>query len=311
MSIFLHKFKPGAVLRVTGEDAGDYLQSQCSADLTPSHENLATYGLWLSRKGKVEGDGFVLRNSDEDFLIISYHCSSEALRQKIIANAIADDVEIEDQSLLCSGISIWGEGVTHLMEKLSRPLPQQSNWTAMGTIRVFPGRRSRENGFDLVGPTEAIIPLLDEMRSLVTEQGGCELDENEVHFARIDQRIPSIPDEIGPNDLPQEGFLEKKAVSFDKGCFLGQEVMARLRSLGGVQRRLWVVKPMKTGLSAPSELFVEGRPAGLLKTRYSKGDKEIGAAMLRIKYVQKAIINGISTEPNEKPSIVLLHEFNF
>ena len=163
----------------------------------------------------------------------------------------------------------------------------------------------------LVGPTEAIIPLLDEMRSLVTEQGGCELDENEVHFARIDQRIPSIPDEIGPNDLPQEGFLEKKAVSFDKGCFLGQEVMARLRSLGGVQRSLWVIKPMKTGLSAPSELFVEGRPAGLLKTRYSKGDKEIGAAMLRIKYVQTAIMNGISTEPNEKPSIVLLHEFNF
>ena len=56
MSVFFHKYQPRAVLLVTGEDAGDYLQSQCSADLAPIRDNLATYGLWLSRKGKVDGD---------------------------------------------------------------------------------------------------------------------------------------------------------------------------------------------------------------------------------------------------------------
>ncbi|MGE4550428.1 MAG: hypothetical protein AAEJ57_03485, partial [Opitutales bacterium] len=94
MSTFLHKYQPKAVLRVTGEDAGDYLQSQCSADLESTRENLATYGLWLSRKGKVEGDGFVLRRSDEDFLIVSYLCPGDVLREKILANVIADEVEI-------------------------------------------------------------------------------------------------------------------------------------------------------------------------------------------------------------------------
>ena len=309
MSNFLHKVQPNAVLRVTGEDAGDYLQSQFSADLKATRENLATYGLWLSRKGKVEGDGFVLRRSDEDFLIVSYLCPGEVLREKILANVVADEVEIEDRTLQCSGISVWGEDITDLLEKLGMPCPRESAWTNRGEIHAFEGRRSRDTGFDLVGPIEKIAPLGDEAHALVTEQGGRELDENEVHLARIDARIPSIPDEIGPNDLPQEGFLEKDAVSFDQGCFLGQEVMARLRSLGGVQRKLWVVECREKGLSTPSELFVEGKFAGTLKTRYSNEDKEIGVAMMRIKKTESSVLYGISTKENTTPSIFLLHEF--
>ncbi|MFP6855274.1 MAG: hypothetical protein VB980_05775, partial [Opitutales bacterium] len=96
MQLALHTYQPQAVLRVSGEDAFDYLQSQCSADLASAQPNFATYGLWLSRKGKVEGDGFVLKAADDDFLVVSYHCPGERLSEKILANAIADEVEIED-----------------------------------------------------------------------------------------------------------------------------------------------------------------------------------------------------------------------
>ena len=294
---------------MTGEDASDYLQSQFSADLSPVGENLATYGLWLSRKGKVEGDGFVLRGPEDEFLIVSYFCPSQELREKILANVIADEVEIEDQTELCSGISIWGEQVAALFGELTLPCPQSSNWKAQGEIRVFEGRRSRNNGFDLVGPKEEITRLSEKMLPLVTEKGGCEFGANEVNLVRIDARIPSIPCEIGPNDLPQEGSLEKDAISFEKGCFLGQEVMARLRSMGGVQRGLWAVESHEIGLSTPSDLFLEGKPVGTLKTRYSNEDKEIGVAMLRINKVKGNHLQGISTKPNEEPSIFLLHDF--
>lgn len=311
MPIFLHKYQPRAVLQVTGLDAGDYLQSQFSADLAPSTEPLATYGLWLSRKGKVDGDGFVLRNSEHDFLVISYHCPSESLAEKIVANVIADDVEIEDLTLQYAGISVWGEKASEVIKAIELDTPTTSSWTANERVKIFAGRRSRDSGFELVGPVEDIDPLLHALRSQVDERGGRELNENEVHLSRIEARIPAIPDELGPNDLPQEGFLEKDAVSFDKGCFLGQEVMARLRSLGGVQRRLWVVEPHKTGLSTPSEIFIGDKPMGFLKTRYPKGNKEIGVAMVKTKYVQMDQSYCISTEPNEKPSISMLHEFIF
>jgi len=113
---------------VTGEDAGDYLQSQYSADLEATQENLATYGLWLSRKGKVEGDGFVLRRSDEDFLIVSYLCPGEVLREKILANVVADEVEIEDRTLQCSGISVWGEKITDLLDHVLMGLLEPSSF---------------------------------------------------------------------------------------------------------------------------------------------------------------------------------------
>ena len=103
MSTFLHKYQPKAVLRVTGEDAGDYLQSQYSSDLKATQENLATYGLWLSRKGKVEGDGFVLRRSDEDFLIVSYLCPGEVLHREVLLGQIILREVFPSEVLLTTG----------------------------------------------------------------------------------------------------------------------------------------------------------------------------------------------------------------
>ncbi|MFP6900780.1 MAG: hypothetical protein VCA36_07530 [Opitutales bacterium] len=311
MSTFLHLFKPNAVLGVEGDDAGEYLQSQFSADLSEHPDRLAAHGLWLSRKGKVEGDGFVLRNADESFLIVSYHCPSKALGKKIMANVIADEVEIEDKTSSSKGLSLWGKAVEKLLAKLNLPCPATGTWEETENIKIYEGRRARGRGFDLIGKRAEIEALAIAFNPLIEDLGGQELDEIDVHFARIEAGIPAIPDEIGPNELPQEGFLEKKSVSFEKGCFLGQEVMARLRSMGGVQRKLWAVEIGEKGLSAPAEIFVEDQLAGFLKTRYSKADKEIGVALIKRSSIERALSRGVSTKPNATPNIQLLHEFAF
>ena len=311
MTTFFHSFQPHAVLEVAGEDAGEYLQSQFSADLAESPENLAAHGLWLSRKGKVEGDGFVLREDEENFFIVSYHCPSVALEKKIMANVIADDVEIADQTSFNKGLSIWGKAAEKVLAQLNLPCPSPGAWEENENIKVFEGRRAKGRGFDLIGKTAEIDSLAKNLNPLLEETGVQELDEIEAHFARIEAGIPAIPDEIGQNELPQEGFLEKKSVSFKKGCFLGQEVMARLRSMGGVQRKLWAVEILEKGLSTPAEIFVGDRMAGFLKTRYSKADKEIGGALIKISSLQRALEEGLSTKPNTTPNIQLLHEFSF
>ncbi len=74
-----------------------------------------------------------------------------------------------------------------------------------------------------------------------------QLPVSDMELMRIQADIAAVPRDIGPDDLPNEGGLEKIAISYTKGCYLGQEVMARLKSMGQVRRQLLRV----TGTGAP------------------------------------------------------------
>jgi hypothetical protein len=83
---------------------------------------------------------------------------------------------------------------------------------------------------------------------------------------RIAAGIPSIPDDIGPGDLPNEGGLEAVAVSYSKGCYLGQEVMARLRTRGRVRRRLARAAGRGPAPALPAALWRDGKRDGELRS---------------------------------------------
>jgi folate-binding protein YgfZ len=93
--------------------------------------------------------------------------------------------------------------------------------------------------------------------------GRVELDAEEMERRRIAAAVPAVPADIGPGDLPGEGGLESIAISYTKGCYLGQEVMARLKAMGQVRRRL--VRVVGSGV------LPETLPAGLFS-----GDKRVG-----------------------------------
>ena len=96
-----HRWDPAAWLRVSGPDALSFLQGQCSQDLRPLREGgaAATYGLWLSLKGKVVGDSFVLRGAEPDeFWVGSYFTPAATLLARLEAFLIADEVTLEDRT---------------------------------------------------------------------------------------------------------------------------------------------------------------------------------------------------------------------
>src|SRR5688572_1380953 len=90
------RWSPATVLRVSGEDAASFLQGQFSNDLRDLDQKKAVYGLWLNHKGRVIADSFVHRLAEGDFLVFSYHCPVEVIRQRLEAFVIADDVVLED-----------------------------------------------------------------------------------------------------------------------------------------------------------------------------------------------------------------------
>jgi folate-binding protein YgfZ len=95
---------------------------------------------------------------------------------------------------------------------------------------------------------------------------GRELDAHEVERLRIEALIPSIPADLGPGDLPNEGRLEADAISSTKGCYLGQEVVARIRSRGVARRLLFRVAGAGSPPAVPAGLWHAGAPAGQLRT---------------------------------------------
>jgi hypothetical protein len=100
--------------------------------------------------------------------------------------------------------------------------------------------------------------------------------------------VPAIPAEFGPGDLPQEAGLETVAISFTKGCYLGQEVMARLQAMGQVRRRLVRVAGLGLAPAAGVELLQAGRRVGELRAAEHYGTGWLGLAMVNLLGLDRA-----------------------
>jgi folate-binding protein YgfZ len=247
------RWRPAAWLRVGGADAAAFLQGQFTNDLRPLAQvgAAAVYGLWLTLKGKVLADSFVVRGVADEYWVGSYDSPAAVIRERLESYVIADDVVIEDRTAEWAGISVLGPGAM---------TPEgEGAW-------VFPGRRDRGENHEWMYPVSAGEP------AWVRDHQGPWLTAEEVTRRRIGAGIPAIPADVGPGDLPNEAGLEAEAISYTKGCYLGQEVMARLKSMGQVRRRLVRVGGAGESIPAlPVPLFGGGRAVGELRSAVRDG----------------------------------------
>jgi len=258
-----------AWLRISGADAAAFLQGQFTNDLRRLVQGeRAVYGLWLNQKGRVLADSFVLRGAGEtEFWVGSYFSPATVVRQRLEDYIIADDVMVEDATAEWTAVSLIGEGAVGWLTECAR-----GGW-------VFPGRRAREESAEWVFPMARLAAVRSEL-------GGVrEIDSVEMARRRIAAGIPAVPVDIGPADLPNEAGLDGEAVSFTKGCYLGQEVMARLKSMGQVRRRLLRVAGGAAAVPPlPAALWQGGRQIGELRSAVPSADGSgfSGLAMLSL-----------------------------
>ena len=280
-SAAIHAWKPAAWLRVTGEDAASFLQGQFTNELRGVVAGAAVYGLWLTLKGKVLADSFVVRGAGSgaggvgtEFWIGSYFSPAAVIRERLESHVIADDVVIEEVTTEWVGFSLVGEGVTAAL------VAELGDGTRAGHEGVvFRGRRSKEENVEWVFP----VARLEAARARFA--GLRELDAEEMARRRIVAGVPAVPADIGPGDLPGEGGLEGEAISYTKGCYLGQEVMARLKSMGQVRRRLMRVAGAGGGVPGklPAALFAGERKVGEVRSAVRDGAGGwVGLAMLSL-----------------------------
>lgn len=259
-----------AVLRISGADANSWVQGQFSNDVEGTGP-LATYGFWLDHKGKVQADSFVLRVGPAEFLAASYFSEAAAVRAQLEKFIIADDVTLTDETRDWVGLGAWGGTARAVAEEVGFPWPVAGEFVHAGPARVFVGRRSAQENFEvLIRPAD------------VPARWKADVTTVDLERERIGGNIPAVPLDLGPSDLPNEGGLEDIAISYTKGCFTGQEVMARLKNLGQVRRRLMVVRGDGAPPGPGTTLFQRGRKVGEIRSAVADGEGFLAFAMMSL-----------------------------
>jgi folate-binding protein YgfZ len=232
----------------------------------------------LNQKGRVLADSFVLARGVDRFEVVSFTSPAATIRERLETYIIADDVTVEDATADRMGWMIAGSGAADALAKLGFPAPVVGEFGVAGETVVF---RARVAG----GPNWAVLSNRVDDGERFAASGARPATRLELARQRIEAGLPEIPTELGSGDLPQEGGLEPEAVSFTKGCYLGQEVMARLHNMGQVRRRLFVVRG-PPDVRPGAELFLADRRVGEVRAMVSAGERAVGLAMLHTSHLQ-------------------------
>jgi folate-binding protein YgfZ len=256
-----------AKIRVTGADRVRFLNGQLTNDLRDAKSGQTIYACVLTAKGKLCGDLFVTPIEDA-FLLDCHPALRETLPARLEKYAIADDVEFSDQTDEFS-----------LFHTLAPKLPDG----------ILPeGIVSRSNrfgldGFDLLVP----VTLKNVVPQLLKEPV---LPAAEVETFRIERGIPEWGHELSEDVIPNEAGLDLKAVSYTKGCYVGQEVISRLKSLGHINRKLCGVQLIEgSGLTSGHKLVNDsGQQTGFVTSaaRSEQLDAWIGLAYVKRNFDQ-------------------------
>ena len=287
-----------AAFRVGGPDANTYLQGQFTQELNRP-VGTVSYGLFLNQKGKVVADAHILRLGVAEFELVSFSLAAPKLRERLEAYLIADEVNLEDTTNHWARIRLWGKGAVKVVKQLIGQTTEPGNWSEGKGILVFHGRCSVEENFELLVPQAQIVEIKNELQAL----GGSEADIATVERERITSGIPSVPADIGLNDLPNEGGLDEVAISYTKGCYLGQEVMARLKNLGQVRRRLHALRGEGASPVPGASLFQGEKKIGEVRSVASDGGGFVAMAMLSL--VNLSAVDRLSLTPNGLAAITI------
>lgn len=269
--------KTSAAFGVEGPDANTYLQGQFTQELNRP-PGMAGYGLFLNQKGKVLADAYVLRLGRDEFGLVSFSLAAAKLRERLEAFLIADEVNLQDETARWARISVWGRNADVAVAKFAGVAPGIGAWHGQHNLRVFRERCCADDHFELLVPQAEALGIGEALGAMGAYRADIDLAERD----RISRGIVAVPADIGPNDLPNEGGLDEVAISYTKGCYLGQEVMARLKNLGQVRRRLHRVSGVGESPVAGAPLFHADKKVGEVRSVARDGDGFVAMAMLSL-----------------------------
>ncbi|MBA3883115.1 MAG: folate-binding protein YgfZ [Chthoniobacterales bacterium] len=205
-----------AKIRVTGADRLRYLNGQISNDIRKAGATTAIHACVLNAKGRVNADVFITTDGDS-YLVDTDYEMREQLVARLERYAIADDVEITDVTHDLALLHIVGPDTPPVQSAVAMPRAERYGC----------------GGIDIWLPRPSYDKALQE---LLAELPFC--DEATAETFRIEQGVPRWGHELSEEIIPTEANLEGSAIDYAKGCYIGQEVISRIKMSGQTNKRL-------------------------------------------------------------------------
>jgi folate-binding protein YgfZ len=225
-------------LALTGAEAREFLQGQVTNDVEGLSAGEGCYAAFLTHKGKMLGDLRVLDTGDE-LLLDTERSALQELFNMIRRFKIGRDVELHKRTLETALLSLIGPR-SREVAGIELPDAEHAHAERDGVRYVV-----TDLGVDVLCPAERA----DEVREALLGAGAAPVSEAAAEIVRVESGRPRFGVDLDPEAvIPQEAALNERAVSFTKGCYVGQETVARLYYKGKPNRHLRGLR-----LSAPVE----------------------------------------------------------
>ncbi len=274
-----------AAIKVTGDDRARWLNGMLSNNLRDLPLGRGAYNFVLNAQGHILGDLYAFNRGDH-FLLGTERFQVSKLLPLLQRYIIMDKVELADVSGQLAALAVLGPKSPEVLNTAGldalRLEPLQLQDTAWQEIPISLTRLPGDNFliYELWSDPANVPPIWDAL----VAAGAAPIGTEALEMFRIAAGIPRYDQDIRERDLPQETG-QMRALSFTKGCYVGQEIVERIRSRGAVHRR-FTGFVIENGMPAPGARVVrDGKEVGeltsVLAVPASDGDKMLALGYIR------------------------------
>lgn len=269
---------------LTGADRVRFLHGQVTNDIKRLKTGEGCYAAITTAKGKMESDLNICVLQDE--LLLDFEPGlTEKISQRLEKYIVSDDVQVVDVAPHYGLLSVQGPKAEAVIKALgifpelpTKPLQSlKVSDSNLGEIYLVKQSRISLNesgahgvtrptlGFDLFVPTNSLGAVADKLIAAAKSTGGLACGWDAFEIARIEAGVPRFGADMDETNIPLECGIETRAVSYSKGCYIGQEVINRIHSIGHVNkelRGLRLADDLKNLLVKGDKLFHDGKEVG-------------------------------------------------
>ena len=251
-------------IEISGNDRLAFLHNFCTADIKRLEPGRGTEAFITSVKGKVLGHGFVYCG-EESLVFETIAGQAEKLMGHLDRYTLADDVELKDVSDGWAFHFVGGPKAASILQEVTGdPVPENLLDFTTAFVGDVECAYARGGAISPAGFTMCCSEDdCDELTAQLADAGFAETPPATLEVLRVEAGMPLYGVDITEDNLPQEANRNAQAISFTKGCYLGQETVARLDALGHVNKLLVGVRFTGDVVPEPdSELSKDGKRVG-------------------------------------------------
>jgi folate-binding protein YgfZ len=288
-------------IRVSGEDRARLLHAMTTNHIQSLKPGEGLYAFFLNAQGRIQADAYVL--CFEDYLLLDLEPETRTpIYDHLDHYIIADDVTLEDvtDETFCLGLE--GAGALAVARTAAVPAPSSPvSHLAWGSFTLAAISSTGAPSVRIYGP----LAGKPEAASALQSAGAVVATAGEAERSRIEHFKPRFGQDITESSLPQE-TQQMHALHFQKGCYLGQEIVERIRSRGHVNKHLMGFRleghstEGTLAVTAGMKLFAGGKEAGEVTSSAAGPEGKVyGLAYVRVPYNKPGGTVGIEGRPAE------------